>query len=455
MLGISLLVIAILTYVLDLKKISLFIFTTFMLNGWCVLTDDVLGVKNFDMAVIYTFVVLGFSLLFEKNPRNFDDSKLKPWLYLFLGFMVLDIIFSYNHYEFTPYQIVQGCRASFLFLSYFFLRKAKVKDLLWINEIFFYITLVTSVLYILEVFFDLPVLPYDEEGAKIDDYTGIMRFYNSPPLLYWYIFISVLSPNLLKSKLTFPSIFVFTIALIATLGRIQIAMTAVVLLVGLIIQGRIKSILTAAVALLVLTAPFAQILSARFAGKFEDSTSSEIKNIFNGSIQETVYVGNSKDVGTLTYRLAWIYERADFLSDRPISENIFGLGLISDSQTLKVQSMYNFELGLIDEEENMAQLTTPDISYGNLLSKYGYVGGVLYLMIWLQILATFIKRRKEDEMAFVGMLLIINCILLGFSGTTISDQGYLITPFLAYVLLIHKISENSEEKKRNEHIALT
>ena len=337
----------------------------------------------------------------------------------------------------------------------FFLRKAKVKDLLWINEIFFYITLVTSVLYILEVFFDLPVLPYDEEGAKIDDYTGIMRFYNSPPLLYWYIFISVLSPNLLKSKLTFPSIFVFTIALIATLGRIQIAMTAVVLLVGLIIQGRIKSILTAAVALLVLTAPFAQILSARFAGKFEDSTSSEIKNIFNGSIQETVYVGNSKDVGTLTYRLAWIYERADYLSDRPISENIFGLGLISDSQTLKVQSMYNFELGLIDEEENMAQLTTPDISYGNLLSKYGYVGGVLYLMIWLQILATFIKRRKEEEMAFVGMLLIINCILLGFSGTTISDQGYLITPFLAYVLLIHKIFENSEEKKRNEHIALT
>ena len=212
-------------------------------------------------------------------------------------------------------------------------------------------------------------------------------------------------------------------------------MTAVVLLVGLIIQGRIKSILTAAVALLVLTAPFAQILSARFAGRFEDSTSSEIKNIFNGSIQETVYVGNSKDVGTLTYRLAWIYERASYLSDRPISENIFGLGLISDSQTLKVQSLYNFELGLIDEEENMAQLTTPDISYGNLLSKYGYVGGILYLMIWIQLLLIFAKYRKEDDMAFVGMLLIINSLLLGFSGTSISDQGYFITPFMIYVII--------------------
>ena len=59
MLGISLLVIAILTYVLNLKKISLFIFTTFMLNGWCVLTDDVLGVKNFDMAVTFDYQLGG------------------------------------------------------------------------------------------------------------------------------------------------------------------------------------------------------------------------------------------------------------------------------------------------------------------------------------------------------------------------------------------------------------
>ena len=442
MLGITLLVIAIIAYVIELKRISLFIFTSFMLNGWCVLTDDVLEMKNYDLAIIYTFVIFFFSALFEKSPTKFNDTKLKRWLYAFAVFIILDVVFSYNHYEFTPYQILQGSRASFLFLSYFFLKKVKVKDFLWINEIFFYITLVTSVLYILEVFFDLPVLPYNKEGAKIDDYTGIMRYYNSPPLLYWYIFITVLTPNLLKSKFTFLSIFVFIIALIATLGRIQIAMTAAVLLIGLIIQGRAKSIVTAAVAVLVLAAPFAQLLGARFAGKYEDSTASEIKAIFNGGIQETVYVGNSKDVGTFTYRLAWIYERADYLSTRPMEENVFGLGLISDSQTQKVNSMYAFGLGLMDEEENIAQLTTPDISYGNLLSKYGYVGGVLFLFIWFQMLATFIRYHKEDDMAFAGMLLVINAILLGFSGTTISDQGYLITPYLAYIVLIHKVTKD-------------
>ena len=167
----------------------------------------------------------------------------------------------------------------------------------------------------------------------------------------------------------------------------------------------------------------------------------KINAIFNGGIQETVYVGNSKDVGTFTYRLAWIYERADYLSTRPMEENVFGLGLISDSQTQKVNSMYAFGLGLMDEEENIAQLTTPDISYGNLLSKYGYVGGVLFLFIWFQMLATFIRYHREDDMAFAGMLLVINAILLGFSGTTISDQGYLITPYLAYVVLIHKVTK--------------
>ena len=38
-------------------------------------------------------------------------------------------------------------------------------------------------------------------------------------------------------------------------------------------------------------------------------------------------------------------------------------------------------------------------------------------------------------MAFVGMLLIINSLLLGFSGTSISDQGYFITPFMIYVII--------------------
>ena len=68
MIGYILLGIAIFTYIIELRKISLMIFFSFMLNGWCVLTDDVLGSKNYDLALIYIGFNLAYSTLFEKKP---------------------------------------------------------------------------------------------------------------------------------------------------------------------------------------------------------------------------------------------------------------------------------------------------------------------------------------------------------------------------------------------------
>ncbi len=435
MLGYALLAIGLILYLLELRKWSLFIFASFMLKGWCVFTDDILEVKNYDLAFIFVFVVLAFTVFSSKKTKDLKDRSLQYWLLAFLVFMFFNISFSFNHYHFTGFQILQGSRASFLFLSYFFLRRQKTEDLLWLNRIFFYITLITSVLYIIEVFLNLPVLPYKQSNVKIDEYTGIMRYYNSPPLLYWYLFVSVLAPNLLKSRLTFISVFIFIIALFATLGRTQIGMTSVVLLIALIMQGRMKSILSAVFAGMLLIAPFSGIIGNRFAGKFNDSTESEIKSVLNGGIQETVQLGNAKDVGTFTYRMAWVYERAEYLSERPIGENIFGLGLISDSQVLTVEQLYNFNIGLMDEEGNMPQLSTGDISYGNILTKYGYFGGTLFLCIWIYLLYYFIKWRKVSDYSFLGVALIINMILLSLSGTSISDQGNLIFPYIIFLLL--------------------
>ena len=189
MIGYILLGIAIFTYIIELRKISLMIFFSFMLNGWCVLTDDVLGSKNYDLALIYIGFNLAYSTLFEKKPPRIPDMKLRFWLVLFLLFMLLDILFSLKHYQFTTYQVIQGCRASFLFLSYYILKDVDRKDFIWVNQFFFYITLVTSVLYVFEVLFDWHLLPYDYDNVKIDDFTGIKCYYNSPPLLYWFIFV--------------------------------------------------------------------------------------------------------------------------------------------------------------------------------------------------------------------------------------------------------------------------
>lgn len=442
MIGYFLLAIAIITYIIELRRISLVIFISFMLNGWCVLTDTILGSKNYDLGLIYLIFILVYSSLFEKKPPHIPDRKLRFWLYLFFLFMIVDIIFSLKHYHFSGYQVLQGSRSSFLFLSYFILKDVDREDFLWVNQLFFYLTLITSILYILEVMFDWQFLPYDYDNVKIDDYTGIKRYYNSPPLLYWYIFVSILAPKQLKSYFIFPGIFILIIALIATLGRTQIAMTGIVLALGLTIQHKAKSLLMVSFVTLVLYAPFAGIIGSRFAGKYEKSTESEIKSILSGGIQETVEIGNTKDVGTLTYRFAWIYERATYLATRPFSENLMGLGLISDSQSITVHQRYAFLLGLPDQDGEIIQMTTPDISYGNLLSRYGYLGSIIYLSIWIHLLIFFIHHRKDNEYSFLGLLIVLEMLLLSFSGASTSEQGNLVFPFMIYLLVHH----NNQEK---------
>ncbi len=446
MIGYILLAIAIITYIIELRRISLFIFVTFMLNGWSMLTNTVLGVKNYDLAFIYTIVILLLQIFYD-DKTELKDKKLRILIFIFFIFVLLDVNYSFVHYHFTAYQVLQGSRMCFLVLSYFFLRKISKSDFLWLNTVFFYITLITSILYILQVFFDMPVMPYDTENVKRDEYTGILRYYNHPPLLYWYLFVSILTPNLIKSHFTYLCSFVFITALVATQGRVQIGMTIGVLVLGVLMQNRIRSTIGAVLVGLFVISQFYVIIGARFEAKFDKSTESEIESIISGGIQETVKTGNARDVGTMTYRLAWFYERALYLQDRPLGEKIFGLGLISDSQFETIDKLYDFSLGIRDEDGNITQLTTPDISYGNLLSKYGYLGSILFLLIVFYLLIYFYKNRKQSSYSFLGFLIILNNLLISFSGTTISDQGNLAFVFLLYVYTLISPQEQDGEKQ--------
>ena len=80
MIGFYLLGFAIIFYITSLHKLSLFIFATFMLNGWCVLTDAILGYKNYDLAFIYVIAILAINLFIDKKTNSWDiliDNTLR------------------------------------------------------------------------------------------------------------------------------------------------------------------------------------------------------------------------------------------------------------------------------------------------------------------------------------------------------------------------------------------
>lgn len=435
MIGIILLILSVVLYFIGRKRWSLLLFVSFATRGLGFLTDDVIGVKNQDLALVYTLVICLYSFIFERNKRVEEDRLLSWLIKSFFIFLICSAAFSWVHYQFTPYQILQGGRQHFIILSYFFLRKIERRDVIWLLRMLFYITLIHSVLYIIQVLTGAEVLPYKYAGeVKEDQYTGVLRYYNSPHLLAFFMYMTMLYPlrNYVLNNLAAVA---FLAALFCTQGRTAISIVLFCLLLGYLVRSRLSGSIRIAIIICLVLMPFSELITSRYE---ESSTKDDIQAVLNGDFIDKVRNEESTK-GTLSFRFAWVYERALYLSERPLSEKIFGLGMISDSQKDVVNRMYHFTVGLIDEETGLpVQLGTGDIAYGNMLTQLGYCGGLLLLFIWIRLAILFYKRRRVDSLLLCMSLFVFSRILGSVSGSHISTAAYLVIPFLMLPLLWDK-----------------
>lgn len=452
MVGIIILVVALYLYISNQKKWSILLYIGLLNNGFQIYTNMITGIQGLDLGFVYMIVICIYSQIYEPIPNKFP--KTRKYVYGLFVFMLLSVLFSYSHYDFSFPQIIQGSRKLWFFMSFLFLRKIKLKDFQWLFEKLYYITLITSILYVIQVFFNLPVLPYERE-ININSVLGIGRYYNIPPFLTLFFIISVVFPKILKQyKLGNYSALIFLVTLISTQGRTRIGITLSVVALGLLMTGKISGYLRYIVILLIGILPFSDLLLSRFEGNDRHSTKSDLEQILSGDFKK-IAMGHGKLSGTMTFRFAWIYERMEYLSHRPVSENIFGLGLISDSQYETVRSRYNFNMGLHNSEGHKIQLYTPDSAWGNLVSSFGYMGGALILLLWFHLIKLFYKKRKYSPYIYACFFSIIALLLNSFSGEGCSRTATFaiyfcvlaIIPYLNKKRLIPQDNNNIVYKK--------
>lgn len=278
-------------------------------------------------------------------------------------------------------------------------------------------------------------MPYDGEPG-IDDATGLIRMYNSPALLDLFLALSFVAPKYFGRRV---NIYrgIYLIALVCTLGRTGIFSTLMTVVLSMLFLGKASKIFKTLAILGILLVPFIGMISNRFEG---GDTSGDLSALTSGAAFNDYDMGGGEG-GTMTYRIAWVYERFDYLINRPIGEQIFGLGLISDSQPI-VYKKYNFRIGLANEEVGRPyQLVTPDIAYGNLLSRLGFAGGIIYLCFLVSLAVFLYKNRKANSLAIVGTSMLIMLFLLSFAGSALSEPQNLIVYFIAMATIFQKYNE--------------
>lgn len=431
MIGYILLLIALLLYVKPkYRHWSFFLYLSFMMGyggGFGLWTDEVLGVKNGDLAIIYTFVI-SIVMVFKRQ-YNIPKWSFVVQYKWFILFLFANVLFSLFYYHFTPFQILQGGRSFLLIFAFPILVNIKQRDFDKVLQLLIKVCVLTSMLYILQTISRHAIMPYGEFDT--DPTTGLPRFYNSPANLDIFLVLTFLKPELFKGRIIYYRI-LFFLALVCTLGRTQIITTILLVFIALFFDGKIRKIGKYVILIGVMMLPFIGILSNRFTG----DGASDFSDIQAGNFKEGYVQG--RDQGTLLYRFAWVYERYDYIIHRPLGEQLFGLGLISDSQPW-VDKHYNFKIGLSNPENTGAvQLSTPDISYGNIMTRLGFLGGVLYIAFIVSLLSFLVKKRKINDFILVSAASVMLLFINSFSGSLMSETRTLSIYFLFLSTLILK-----------------
>ena len=410
-------------------------------GGFGLWPDMILHTQNRDLAIIYTFLINIYLIASGK----FYLPKLTWIKYykLIVCFIIGCVIFSLAYYEFTPYQVLQGGRNYLLLASLPILIQIKQRELKQLLKLLIFIASITSFLYILQIILGRPIMPYGGKPS-LDATVGLVRLYNSPANLSFYLALSFIAPQYFKGKIIIYRTLFFT-ALICTLGRTSILTGIMMVFLAIAMTGKFSKIGKYAILVGIMLIPFWGTISDRFE---KGNTQDDLQQILRGDFGKNYESSGA----TMTYRFAWVYERAYYMIHRPMCEQIFGLGLISESQE-RTHQLYHFNIGLYNGDTgHINQLSTPDISYGNLLVNLGFVGLIIYIAFFIHLAIFFFKNRKIHPIYTVCSAATIMTFISSFSGSSFSQPQtfsiYFIFIPIYYIIKKKKLQQHESNTHR-------
>lgn len=401
-------------------------------GGFGLWTDNILNIKNNDLAIVYTFFI-NACLILQKRIKIPSMHCMKSYKAIIL-FISASVLFSLLYYQFTPFQILQGGRNFLLLASLPILIRIQPKELNKLIQLLIIVITLTSTLYILQIILGKPVMPYSNEWS-IDLSTGFVRLYNSPANLSFFLTLSFITPQYFKGNINVYRI-LFFVALICTLGRTVIFTGTMTVLLALLLTGKFSKSMRYIALISLMFLPFIDMISDRFE---KGDTQNDLNQVIEGDLEN--------GEGTMTFRIAWLNERIYYLIDRPLGEQIFGLGLISDSQPI-VNKMYNFHIGLINKETGYpVQLGTADTAYGNLLTKLGFMGSIIYLWFAISLTLFFFQHRKIHPLFLICSAYMIMMFITSFAGSDLSEPRQFSFLFIFISIYFYQLKETTKEQK--------
>ncbi|MDL2257221.1 hypothetical protein LJC06_03340 [Bacteroidales bacterium OttesenSCG-928-I14] len=441
MIFIPLIFIAIYLYVRELKISSIVIILFFLTEGFNLIPPEIwetgLGFsKGKDFAFFTLLGIITIDALFQKN--YFKTDTLGKYIYIFLAFIVVCILNSKYSIGLPWGEIIRTIRYQFFWMFYFVFMSMDKKELKLVLNCCFYVSIFTALLFILQlVIGDTILVGEGFSKTKIFD-MEVKRFYNQPDMLHFFAFMSIYK-NPIKNNFKYLAAAILISASFLAFHRSWNSFFIIAICLGYVImQSKAQKVKIITVVTIIML-PILVFTASNF---MKSRTFNDIKLVAQGDfllVEE--FDMTSLEGSTFTFRMAHLFERVLYLNERS-NTMLFGGGLVSeDSQN--IDKLFDFKIGLIDGATGRTyQVDTSDITYSLLFLRFGYLGSLLYLLLFIYLSYYYYKHRN-NRYGYISLLFLILMFGVSFFSDSLLRSSNIIPLLITYCII------KKEEKHSN------
>jgi hypothetical protein len=434
MIFIALVILAVGLYIWGYKVPALIVFFFFITSGFNLIPEEIMEIKLFSKGMDYAILIMvGIVIIDSFCIKNYLKPDRLLWLILiFYGFLAVCVIYNRLVVGTSWTEIIRTARYNVLWIAYPVFRNLSKERLLLLLKCLFLVTVGCSILYLFQIVLDEFIL---NKAMKVY-FRGfgmtIPRFYNQPDMLHFFTFMAIYF-NPYKGLIKRITTIILVLALLGAFHRSLIIAFILAISMGYIVRlPRVKR-MGALTSIAILCSFFIVFFGYKF---MNSRTVIDVSIVASGNVA-TLEAGDidieNLHNSTFTFRIAHLLERNQYLLEHPRAM-LLGAGLMTEDSKL-ADSMFDFKIGLVEESlGKTVQLDTGDISYSILILRYGYVGTLLILMLYVFLMYYFYKNRENPIGLFSFVYLIVVIVISFFSYTLTSPITFLL-PLVTYCVL--------------------
>jgi len=408
---------------------SMVIFWFLLLEGFQVIPLAFLTFGFFSGTTIDAALLCFLALFVLRGSHWINQLRIaravKIAIVAFLVMLLLNTLYGYlNGYALID--IFRGARLYLFLGSFLMFVEMPLTDTLKIVKFLVILTFFQSILFLLQVVTGTSLMQGPEALVLEDD--NYIRFYNLPKLLDFALLISLFwFPFNLSKKLRYLFIVVFILTMIAPLHRgYLVAWFLSLILSSLYFNNYFEKVkyVTVMAILGAVVLSIGLVRNRIYEAMLQFSI---LADVFSGNV---IYESN-----TFIYRINHLMERIDLVNLRALGW-LFGIGLVDDHAPQAANLPLNY--GLPDPiTGQIIKVYTPDLVWSMLILTMGYIGALLYLNIFVNILYRYAKLPADVGLKKVLFTLIFLAILTSFTGVFLL-QPYFFLPCLILLVIISK-----------------